>query len=397
MRPSTWEARPGKWDARGVLRSRQTVDASRGDVLQRGLRMYGIRGKFIRPWKIRETTAFRWRIALDGALLTSRRSAVSSTPFGTMCPVVCANTCSSSGKWFRAARSSGLCDCIRWVMYHREDVVARSVTDRGREWCSGLSELLPSLIVSLGGWRVHASPHDSETAAYDPIALLSNSSSGATFPNQPAAGPDARLCFPSSDILARGSTPRTERAAICEFQLTKSWKKRSSPASRRPNFVSGRQIYQAAPSNMFCRPSLQVFSISGVPVTPRFHNTGCRSSVTSGLFLSRLDPTAVLFLSVTFLSIGPIDPGCPQQGVTTEFNAEARREISVRWMRGGRLADNVSTSNAFGMIERCIPCRFLVDLVHIAQHSMCLMCYRAKFPARDTGENESLEEDTTSI
>jgi hypothetical protein len=47
--------------------------------------------------------------------------------------VLCASTSSSLGKWSRAARTSELRDYIRWLMYHREDVVARSVTDRGRE------------------------------------------------------------------------------------------------------------------------------------------------------------------------------------------------------------------------------------------------------------------------
>ncbi|KAJ7801020.1 hypothetical protein B0H14DRAFT_3490085 [Mycena olivaceomarginata] len=42
--------------------------------------------------------------------------------------VVCANAFSSLAKWSRASRSSELRDYIRWVMYYREDVVARSVT-----------------------------------------------------------------------------------------------------------------------------------------------------------------------------------------------------------------------------------------------------------------------------
>lgn len=79
-----------------------------------------------------------------------------STWFGTTFPgVACANVVSSLGKWYGAAGSNELSDFIRLVIYHPENVVVRSLSNGGREWYSGLSEVLPSSITSLGGWQVH--------------------------------------------------------------------------------------------------------------------------------------------------------------------------------------------------------------------------------------------------
>jgi hypothetical protein len=50
-------------------------------------------------------------------------------------------------------------------------------------------------------------------------------------------------------------------------------------------------------------------------------------------------------------------------------------------MVAGRFADNVSTPSAVEMTERCIPCRFLVDLVHIARVFNVLDVLQGRIPS----------------
>ncbi|KAJ7694924.1 hypothetical protein B0H14DRAFT_2650825 [Mycena olivaceomarginata] len=354
MRPSTWEARPGKWDARGVLRSRQTVDASREDVLQRGLRMYGIRGKF------------------HPALENSRYYGIS------MGIVNCDDAVDEREERgeFHAVRYY-----VSRVVYHREGVVARSVTDRGREWCSGLSELLSSLIASLGGWRFH-----NQNCG---IGLLSNSNSGATFPqiNQPLYRmPD---CVPLRQIYLPIGLLRARPADLSSGALEYVLQAITASLLHLGSIIK-RQVHAFCDGELETMTSFYICS----PVTRTFLDTGCRSGVASGLLLPRLDP-----LSATSLSIGPIDPGCPlaQHGVTTEFNSEI--SSTCRGNDGSRTTH--STKGALRAMDGLSLTTFLArGKIRVqrldAQRSRDDRTL-AELLTRDTGENESLEEDTTSI